>query len=346
MFLAQLCQCLPFVESVSLIDANAPNGASPRPELERLDLGVLTVREATDHVDVIIEMAGALDPQWLVFMRAKGAKVVYVCCGRPYAGLIEPTIPGRPTPFSRADRCDAVWVLPRDAEFAPMLRFLHRCPVHVVPYVWHPQFVQARIKEIDKLGQCFGYRERTAEDAGWRVAVLEPNVTVVKTSIIAMPVPDEATGAQEDSLKATPALNTLHLKDPPTMGYFANSPDLFRQCKAIFHDRFDVVGFMAEFADAVVAHQGRSDQNGSYLDVLYGDYPLVHNSTWLADAGYYLDGLDASEGGCPWRSAIANHDRYLGEYRTRTRRVIASVDPFHHDNLDAYAERLLLLRAL
>ncbi|MBB3180642.1 DUF2827 family protein [Variovorax sp. Sphag1AA] len=347
LLLAQLFQNLSFVQSVSLIDVGTPGAALPAGP-GQMKLRRLTVQEATKRVDVIVEMAGALDPQWVTSMRSQGKKVVYVCCGHPYAGLIEPIIPGRPSAFSRADRCDEVWVLPKDSEFAPMLRLLHRCPVHVVPFIWSPRFAQARIDEVEQLGQRFGYRTRDAEDEGWRVAVFVPATAVVKTSIVAMVAGIDPSESMEGSVKVTHVLNTLHARDYPATRYFASSADLFRQHKAIFHGSFDIVGFMAEFADAVIAHGWENDQDYSYLDVLYGDYPLIHNSTWLADAGYYYEDErgDAAGSEAQLRRAIVEHDSYLDEYRMRTRRVIASVDPLRQDNLDVYAERLLRLRAL
>jgi hypothetical protein len=138
-------------------------------------------------------------------------------------------------------------------------------------------------------------------------------------------------------------LNTLHMKDHPTMLYLANSLDLVRQHKATFHGRHDVVGFMVQHANAVVSHQWQNDQNYSYLDVLYGDYPLIHNSPWLKDAGYYYPDFETRLGSAQLLRAAAEHDRQLDDYRARSQRVFESVDPFNRHNVDGYAERLLHL---
>jgi hypothetical protein len=127
------------------------------------------------------------------------------------------------------------------------------------------------------------------------------------------------------------------------MLYFANSLDLVRQHKATFHGRHDIVGFMVQHADAIVSHQWQNEQNYSYLDALYGDYPLVHNSPWLKDAGYYYRGFDAREGAAQLHRAAVDHAESLDDYRARSQRVFASVDPFSQHNLDAYAARLLHL---
>ena len=123
------------------------------------------------------------------------------------------------------------------------------------------------------------------------MAIFEPNISVVKTCNIAMLVCDEASRAEPGSVTAMHVLNTLHLKDHPTMLYLANSLDMVRQHRAVFHGRHDFVGFMVQHADAVVSHQWQNDQNYSYLDALYGDYPLVHNSPWLRRCGLFLPGF-------------------------------------------------------
>lgn len=350
-FLARLFQCLPFVRTVSLIDVG-DQGAMPRQvNTAAFGLALMTQREASDQVDVIIEMGGALDSQWLDLMRARGKKVIHHCCGHPFAGLVEPPVFGKPSPVSSASRCDEIWVLPEYETFASFQRTLHRCPVHTVPYLWDTQFVRQRVAEVEAVGYRFGWEAARRQDAtdatrkGLRVAIFEPNISVAKTSTISMLVCDEAYRADRSSIEVMHALNTLHMVNHPTMLYLANSLDLVREHRACFHGRHDIVGFMVQHADAVVSHQWTNDQNYSYLDALAGDYPLVHNSKWLNrfGAGYYYPEFDATQGGVQLRLAAARHDDGIGEYRRRSQRVFDAVDPFAAHNQQAYADRLLTL---
>jgi hypothetical protein len=349
-FLAELFQRLPFVQSVVLIDVGDQHAMPPQVDTDAKALRIMRTAEATDQVDVIVEMGGALDVQWLDLMRKRGKKVVYYCCGQPFVGLVEPAVFNKPTHASRADRCDEIWHLPKDAAFAPMLRVLHRCDVHEVPFIWHPQFVERRAQEVAEItGLHYGFRAREAAagDAddvpGLRVAIFEPNISVVKTSSIPMLVCDEAYRADPNSVRMMHVLNTLHMKDHDTMLYFANSLDLVREHKATFHGRHDIVGFMAQHADAVVSHQWQNEQNYSYLDALYGDYPLIHNSVWLKDAGYYYPRFEVRQGGAQLRHALDHHAAQLDDYRVRSKRVFDAVDPFSQRNLDAHAGLLLHL---
>lgn len=130
-FLAELFQCLPFVQSVLLIDAGDQGVMPSQLDLTARNLRVMRTRVATDEVDVIIEMSGALET---------------------------------PTHAFRPDRCDEVWHLPKHAAFAPMMRLVHRCNVHEVPYIWHPQFIQQRMREVESFGLTYGLEAREPAD--------------------------------------------------------------------------------------------------------------------------------------------------------------------------------------
>ena len=343
LFLARLLQRIEFVESVTLIDAGDQQAMPPQVDLSAMGLTLGRARELTDALDVVIEMAGALDVQWLSYFRACGGRVAFHGVGQPFVALAEPIVFSDKGHFSKPDRCDEVWLLPKDGVFAPMMRTLHRCPVHEVPYLWSPQFLDQRVTEVEASGYRFGYAPRTAEQPGFRVAIFEPNISVVKSSSVPMLICDGAYRIDPNAVTSMQVLNTLHLKDHATMLYMANSLDIVRQHKAIFHGRHDFAGFMVQFADAVVSHQWQNDQNYSYLDALYGNYPLVHNSPWLRDAGYYYPDFDIAAGTDQLLQAVRGHDAQLDDYRARSQRMFDAIDPLHQANIDGYARRLLHL---
>jgi hypothetical protein len=349
-FFAEALQKLPFIEKVSLIDVGDQNAMPPQVDTLSKGLNIIRHNDATDAVDVIFEMGGALDSQWLELMRARGKKVVYYCCGQPYVGLVEAPVFDKPVHVMRPERYDEIWLMEKDRLSAPMMRTLHRCPVNFIPFIWHPQFLEQRIREVEEHGLRYGYERRSDKSSepairpqGFRAAIFEPNISVVKTSSIPMLVCDEAYRADRSSVSAMHVLNSMHMKDHPTLMYMANSLDLVKDSKATFHGRNDIAGFMAQYADAVVSHQWGNDQNYLYLDVLYGGYPLVHNSPWLKDAGYYFPGFDAQEGGRQLLRAFRDHDETLDDYRKGAQRVIDAVNPFNQANLDVFADRLLNL---
>ena len=344
-FLARALRAVPFVRSVVLINVGDQNRMPEQVDLGGESLELLTQEQATDRVDVIIELAGALSAQWLALQRARGKKVVYHGVGQPYVALIEGTVFGTSRFFQPAQRCDEVWLLPKDEQHAPMMRVLHRCQTKISPYLWSPTFVQKRQAEIAQKGYRYGWvpQAERQDRPALRVAIFEPNISVVKTSSIPMLVCDEAYRQDRDALQMMHVLNTLHMKEHPTLLHLANSLDLVKAHKTSFHGRNEVVGFMAQYADAVVAHQWENDQNYNYMDVLYGDYPLIHNSPWLKGfgAGYFYPGFEAKEGAKQLLHARLHHDENLRDQRAARQKLLDALDPLNPANVNDYQQLLL-----
>lgn len=341
LFLAALLQRIDFVESVTLVDAGDQASMAPQVGLAAAGLGFGRAHALGDALDVMIEMGGALELSWLSAFRGRGGRVAFHGVGQPFVALAEPIVFDTCGHFGAPERCDEVWLLPKDAAFAPMMRVMHRCPVYQLPYLWSPHFLAARVKEVEAAGYRFGYVPRAAGAGGLRVAIFEPNISVIKSATLPMLIADGACRLDRDAVASLHVLNALHLKDHPTMLYLANSLDIVRAHKATFHGRHDFAGFMVQHADAVVSHHWHNEQNYLHLDALWGDYPLVHNAPWLRDAGYFYDGFDVAAGARQLLQAARVHDAQLDGYRARSRRVFEAVDPLAQANIDAYAHRLL-----
>lgn len=351
-FLAMLLRQLPFVREVLLVDVGDGQQMPPEMDLVSLDLKLVKEHDAIVHdmVDVLIEVAGAVKAEWLTLMRARGRKTVMFHCGNPYTALAEPAVFGRDTTALYPERCDEVWYPYQYRDFASFLRLIHRCEAFEMPYLWHPRFVDIRIAQLRLHGKEFGYQPRvktrkkaSANQPGWRAAIFEPNVSVNKSLSIPMLICDQAYRADDRSVAHMHVLNSVRMKDHLTLLHLANSLNLVREHKATFHGRVDVVGFMTELADLVVSHQWKNEQNYVYLDALYGDYPLVHNSPWIKDVGYYYPDFDIQEGASQLLQAIQEHDGNLKHYRSQAHDLFEKVSPFNQMHQEAFAHRLLKL---
>lgn len=347
LFLAKLLRKIPFVRDVVLLDVGSEASLGGQVDLEWFGTRMVKLPDAADQMDVIIEMAGAIDTPWLGLQRARGKKVVWHCVGQPYTGLVESTLFRETGFFLHTGRHDAIWLLPKDEVFIPMLRTLHRCQVEIVPYIWDPVFIQQRVEEVGTVGLQFGYiprAEHADSAAGWNLAIFEPNISPIKSSLIPMLIVDTAYRAAPDSIRQLHVLNTLHLVEHPTLLYFANALEVVRQHKTVFTGRHDIAGFLGQHqVDAIVAHQWQNDQNYVYLDALYGGYPLIHNSPWLMNAGYYYPDFEVQQGAAQLRHAMACHDGNLAGYDQRSARYLKSVGLSSESNVTAYSQ---LLRSL
>ena len=344
--LAKLFRALPFVSDVILLNCGDQSAVSADAGPTAASFRLVPPKEASDLVDVVIEMAGALDVEWLDLMRARGKRVVFHVCGHPYVGLVEPTIFGTDGYFARTDRCDALWLVQQFEPWAAMMSALHRCPAHLVPAIWSPEFLDERNKVLAAAGLRFGVRDPGAWAAGGlRLAIFEPNIGVTKTSVIPLLACEEAFRRDASAISNVTTLNTVQLIGHATWDYLVGSLDLTKAERLKQESRHDFAGFMAQFGDAVVVHQWRNVSNYLYMDALHGDYPLIHNSPWAREVGYYYPESDVGSAADQILTARRRHAEDLPAYHRRSRDFLGRVDPLHADNLTVYARRLLALAA-
>ncbi|WP_080422657.1 DUF2827 family protein [Burkholderia ubonensis] len=345
LFLTQLLRELPFVTDILIL--NCGDQATLPAEAERILPGVKLVRpvDATELVDVVIEMGGALDADWLDYLRARGKKVVFLCCGQPYVGLVEPSIFKKNGSFPRAERCDEIWVLPKDRLFIPLMRTLHRCPVSEVPFLWDPILIERRAADVEKAGFRFGYEPGKGRQTprALRLGIFEPNISVVKCCVIPMLSCDAAFQSKPETVKSLHVLNSVHMKEHPTFSFLLTSLELHKNDMIHLDHRHDFVGYVSQNIDAVVTHQWQNGQNYLHLDALYGGYPLIHNAPWLADVGYYYANSNVSEASRQIVKAASRHDTDHEAYVRSARSFLARLRPDAVDNCSRYARRLLAL---
>lgn len=347
-FLALLLRKIPWITKVLLLDAGAERTLGPQIHLDQLGLSLIPLAESGDHVDVIIELSGALPVTWADLQRARGKIIIGFNVAQPYSHLLDITLFDRPGHVQRPDHYDQIWLLPKDEAYLPLARTLYRCPATIAPFIWSPMFLDQRLEEVRAAGLQFGFKANAPKRGeGWRIAVFEPNLAPIKTSLVPMLVADVAERQRPGAIDHLVVLNAEHMVKHGTLLYFGNALDLVRKHRATFVGRHDVAGFMAQHRiQAVVAHQWGNAQNYLYLDVLYGGYPLVHNSPWIERQGYFYPHNEAAEGA---RQLLHAMDRHAAEQGQRQRDAAAlfrqvAIDAAH--NIEAYASLLAPFRAV
>jgi hypothetical protein len=341
--LASLLESIPFVERVMLL--NCGDQAEPPGDSGKIGrrFPLVSFRDAVDVIDIAIEMSGGLDTELVARFRARGGKIAFHNCGQPYAALIEPPVFKRSGFFSDAERCDEVWLLPKDRPYTAMMRAIHRCPIFEVPYLWSPVFLEETIARLRQNGQQFGYRPGTLAAAPLLPAILEPNSSPLKTGIIPLMICEELERRDSSAISHVHFVNGTHMAGQIGFVFLVENSELFKAKKISISPRDYFSFVMARGANAVISHQINWPQNYLYLDAVFGGYPLIHNSTHFSDIGYYYPESDIQAGVDVLQLAHREHDRNLDDYRARGNRAIEALSPANPRNRDAYARRLIAL---
>ena len=198
---------------------------------------------------------------------------------------------------------------------------VYRCPAVKVPQVWDTSF--AAVLEKDGTTD-FGYRERPG---GWRVGILDSNITVMKTSHMPILACEWAHRTDPAAIAKVHIVNALQFADDGHFKRFVGLTTLAADNRIFVENRMVIWRFLAGYADAVVTHQWENGLNYLYYDVLYGNYPLIHNSPFLKDYGYYYADFDAEDGGRALIEARRDHGANLDSYARRNAALFRQLDP-------------------
>lgn len=333
-FLTMLLKRSPLIEDVYLVNGGdgSPNEASQFLALAPVPL--IDLEAARERLDVIIELSAQLNPDWARDFRARGGHVIGMRVANDYVIDIERMMFDLPhgmlvsgTPYS------AIWTLPAfERTCASYYASALRAPVRAMQHLWSPALLERSMAGA-QAAPAFGY---VPGGKRWRLAILEPNICMVKTSQLPMLIADQAYRQEPAMIDYLRVYNTLHLKGDTQFVGFARSLDLVRHGRATFEPRLPVYEIMTQQADALISHHWENAQNYVYYEALYGGYPLIHNSTLLGGCGYRYTDFDCEDGALALRQAFAAHDASLADYRGAAHAFLATLDPESERNVELY----------
>ncbi|KIP17191.1 hypothetical protein KY49_7013 [Burkholderia sp. MSHR3999] len=332
-FLAMLLKRSPHIDAVYLVNGGDGSPSEAEQFLALAPAPTIDLNVAREKLDVVIELSAQLNPDWARSFRERGGHVIGMRVANDYVIDIERMMFDLPhgmlvsgTPYS------AIWTLPAfERTCASYYQSALRAPVRVMQHLWGPQLL---MRSVEANGTAsFSYEPGRQR---WRLAVLEPNICMVKTSHLAMLAADVAYRQAPHTIDYLRVYNTLHMKSDAQFVGFARSLDLVNHGRATFEPRLPIYEILGPQADAVVSHQWENAQNYLYYEALHGGYPLIHNSDLLDGCGYRYEGFDCEDGALALREAFHVHDLNLAIYRANARAFLAKLDPERKENVDAY----------
>jgi hypothetical protein len=360
-FLYHLLKASPNVHEVILI--NCGDGINKIPD--HFDLGqnlnIVSFDEVGHRLDVLIEGGAQISAaQADVVHKNRGAVISYRC-GNDYVidteYLTKNIIKGT---FFNGTVFDEIWTHAQHTNTCKHYwQTAMRAPVVELPHVWSPYFLKSGIKNVEKENPSytFGYESRLKMHEkkqptsmgkslqGKSVINMEPNINVVKTSMYPIIVSELAYRQKQHPFGNFLFCNTVHIKDHTSFNSYVTKLDIVKDNVATFEARYNFPWIMTLHADIVLCHQWENSLNYLYYDSLYGHYPLVHNSPFLKDIGYYYEAFDAEDGAKALIRAATEHDTNTEFYAKQCDDLIKSRLIDNPINIDAHVSRLVRIIA-
>ena len=166
---------------------------------------------------------------------------------------------------------------------------------------------------------------------------------MVKTCMTPMLVCEEAYRKAPEKFEYIRICNTLKAKENAAFVRFARSLDIVDHGIASFEGRFAIYEYMAHYGDAIISHHWENGQNYLYYEALYGGYPLIHNSEFIRDLGYFYPDFDCEAGGEALLIAFETHDANLEPYKAKATELLKTLDIRYQSNIAFYTNELQAL---
>ena len=341
LFLLMLLNRSPAVEKAFIVNGGPCKAEDAGDFLKTAPAPVLTLDEAMNGLDVVIELSAQLDPQWGRGFRAKGGRIIGMHVANDYIIDMERMIFDLPSGMLMSGTpYDMIWTLPAfERTCESYYGVIGSAPVMAMQHLWSPLLLEAaRANRGDTTP--FAYQPGRKR---WRLAVLEPNICSVKTCHLPLLLADCAHRRSPRMIEVLRVYNAMTIKDHPDFIAYAKSMDLVNHGIASFEARYPLLDIMSHQADCIVSHQWENAQNYLYYEALYGGFPLIHNSEMIGDCGYRYSNFDPEAGALALIEAHMVHDLTLDTYRRRATEFLARLDPEATENVASYTAAITSL---
>ena len=333
-FLVELLARSKIISKVMLVNGGPGDPLAAGDFLACAPAPVIGLTEAMQELDLIIELSCQLAPAWGQEFVAKGGRIVgmhvandYIIDAERMVFGLDPGFRMEPVPY------DEIWTLPAfEKTCSSYYRAALGVPVYVMPHLWSPKLLERAI-EVTGNSQNFSYQPGRRS---WRLAILEPNICTVKTCHLPLLLADVAYRMDPWLVAHLRVYSALKLKEHSDFVAYARSLDLVTHGRATFEGRFPVYDVLGRDCDAVISHHWENGQNYLYYEALYGGFPLIHNSRFLAGCGYKYHDFDPFDGALALREAFAGHDRNLETYRAKSNAFLETLNPADQTNIKAF----------
>jgi Protein of unknown function (DUF2827) len=283
--------------------------------------GLLTMH-TTHTIHAFIEVGMSIQASTRGYLKSVGAKIFKLYLGNIINIDIE-TIQNYPNMFFNhhlVGELDEIWTSPHYMQHIDYAAILNRIDIEkgkIVPYVWDPCFLKH-------------YKDKNAIDwqpSDWKtmdVVIMDPNISFQKCSFYSLLLLEAFSKRYPEWKGNIQVINGDRLKlCAHARNVVLPSLSLYHQDRIKLQDRKKIHTILEENRSACfITHQWNNDYNYMTLELLYCNYPILHNSQGWSPYGYYYDINEWDKAIDTCYNALRNHNENMYAYKTHAQNVI------------------------
>ena len=236
----------------------------------------LKTNEICNEIELIM-CIGIQDNSLFKLMKSSDKKIINILLGNEYQIDVQNITDKNYNSVLSLFNFDEIWISPHFEYSKDYLEFKYNTKVVVCPYVWEPFLLQdsMNINTIKPI-------ENTID-----VAIMEPNLNYCKTCLIPISICE----LNEKDIDNVYVFGAHHLKENKFVKEVVMKNEIIKKGKTSFEHRVKITDIVSKYCNVVVSCTEKCALNYVFLECFYLGIPLVHNSEYLKDYGYYYPDL-------------------------------------------------------
>jgi hypothetical protein len=287
---------------------------------------IITSNQIMNEKSVIkafIEIGMSIDSATRAYLRSNGTKIIKIYLGNIINIDIENIQNFTSIMFSHhvVGEIDQVWVSPhyeQHVEYAAVLNQTEIKNSNIAPYVWDPCFITQ-----------YGTKDTIewAAPADWRnqdIVIMDPNISFQKCYFYSLLLCEAFSKKYPEWQGKVQIINGDKIKiDANSFNFILPSLTLYKKDRIILHGRKNIHTILKDHrSSCFITHQWNNDFNYMTLELLYCNYPILHNSEGWDKFGYVYSINKWDEAIETMYNAFKNHKYNMNIYKTHAANLI------------------------
>ena len=292
--------------------------------------------------DLIIMMGFTFDEKVITKVKEKkrGAKVVLLQCGNQFVenmtySLFDLKL--KISPLERLNKIDQIWLLPHYKKNIPYMKtFFKTDNVISVPYIWDSFFIDLQTRENSNIQ----YKNKFYSLNNKSISILEPNLNSSKNCVLPLFIAESFEQKFPNILQSCNVFCGSHLVKNDYFIKTILNMDIYKKRKDFLkiHSRLSFLEIIKNHGSIIVSHQQDNALNYLYLEALYLNLPLLHNSNFLKEYGYYYPDNDIEIARDKIYLILNQHSENIDNYIEKNKKILDQYSSKNHLNQNNYSK--------
>jgi hypothetical protein len=302
------------------------------------NINIVEYDDVKNNLDVFIEIGVKITNETTKELKDNGTKVILFNVENTAIKDIEDILFRKNNDIIPFDNYDEIWMFQHHEKLNKQyLETLYKKNVYTLPLIWSDVFINHFDSLLFKQNLNLKYEDKNDKKD---VTIFENNISVSRNSIYNFLIAEKAYTKRPELFNKFRFLNTYQFKDNVKFLSFVNSLNIKKDGVATFENRYSTPYILSKYTDIVLTHQWENELSYLFFDVLYGNYPMIHNSNFLDFDIYKYNDFNIELASDKLINAAKNHKLNIKKYNTYVFQKLIRFSVNNNDNIQKYKEKI------